>query len=267
VKKLILLASLSAFAFTTFAQDSTDRKRSTKDEKKEEKRQRINAMIKQQEEGVLVFRKQSVFGIELRSTGYGAFYELGRMKSVRRAMIYKIEITEIKHPKEDKLPNGGFVFGNPYVYGKLNNFYQVKLGLGQQIMLGQKGNKNGVAVLGIIDGGLSLGLLRPYYLEIVDSTNNARVIKYEDDTTAFVNNPIIGGTGISKGWNEIKMKPGAYIRTAVRFDFGRFNESVQALEAGIILEGYASKIPIMLFQKEKQLFFQVYIAMAFGGRK
>ena len=36
----------------------------TKKDKKEERRQRINALIKQEEEGVIAYRKHNVFGIK-----------------------------------------------------------------------------------------------------------------------------------------------------------------------------------------------------------
>ncbi len=266
MKKIVFSIILSSLAISGFAQDTT--RRSSKSERKEERRIRRDAIIKQEEEGVLVYRKQTVFGAMLRNNGYGGFFEIGKMKSPRFANLYKLEITEIKHPKEEKLPNGGgFVFSNPYIYGKLNNFYQVKLGFGQQYILGQKGNKNGVAVTGVFDGGLTLGLLRPYYIEVEDSTGQIRQIKYEDDTTTFSRGPILGGAGIGKGWGEIKVKPGVYIRSALRFDFGRYNETVQGIEAGLMLEFYASKIPLMLYQKERQLFFQGYIALVFGRRK
>ena len=267
MKRLALLLSLAMIVISSSAQDSTKTKKSVKQDKREAKRQHINSMIRQEEEGVLVYRKQSVFGVELRTNGYGVFYELGKMKSPRFSTLYKIEFTEIKHPKEEKLPNGAFAFGNPYIYGKVNNFYQLKLGFGQQIILGQKGNKNGVAVTGIYEGGLSLGLLRPYYLQIQDSTGSTRTIKYDQDTSLFVNGRIVGGAGLSKGWNEIKVKPGVYLRTAVRFDFGRYNEMVQGIEGGLVLEAYSSKIPIMLYNKEHQIYFQAYIALVFGRRK
>ena len=267
MKRSALIAILGLIVIASSAQDSSQSKKSKKEDRREAKRQRVNSLIKQEEEGVLVYRKQSIFGVELRTNGYGVFYELGKMKSPRFSNIYKLEFTEIKHPKEEKLPNGTFAFGNPYIYGKVNNFYQVKLGLGQQVILGQKGNKNGVAITGIYDGGLSLGLLRPYYIEVQDSTGRGRQIKYEDDTSLFVGGPIIGGAGFGKGWREIKMKPGAYLHTALRFDFGRYNEMVQGLEVGLTVEAYASKIPIMLFNKEKQIFFQGYIALVFGRRR
>ncbi|MBL7763944.1 MAG: hypothetical protein JNL23_11005, partial [Chitinophagaceae bacterium] len=52
-----------------------------------------------------------------------------------------------------------------------------------------------------------------------------------------------------------------------RFDYGRFNEIVSAIEVGMSLDLYAKKVPIMLAQKDKQLFFQGYITLQFGRRK
>jgi hypothetical protein len=253
----------------SLAQDSTENKKPTKSSKKEERRQKVNELIKQSEEGVLIYSKQNLFGLQFRTNGYGAFYEMGRMKTNRRTNIYRVDFTEIKHQKEDKQPNAGFLFGNPFIYAKINYFYQLTLGFGQQYILGQKGNKNGVAVSAIYNGGLAIGLLRPYYIEVDDPNDpEIRTIKYTpEDSALFLSQQIIGGAGFGKGWNEMKIKPGAYAKAALRFDYGRFNEVVSGIEVGISADFYASKIPLMVGQKEKQLFFQGYIAVLFGRRK
>lgn len=272
LKKLLFLPIL-LLTLQLFAQDSTGK---NKTGKTVEKRKRTDAIIKQEEEGVLAYRKQNTFGLQLRSNGYGLFYELGRMRTPRFTNLYMIELTEIKDIKEDKVsPAGNGTFNSSFVYGKINNFYQVKLGFGQQYILGQKGNKNGIAVMGIYEGGLSLGLLRPYYLTIKDPAGTKREIKYDSpDSNLFFNGAIEGSAGFGKGWNELEMVPGAFIKTALRFDFGKFNEKVQAIQIGISLEGYSKKIEIMAPRfggKElvapKQLFFQGHIAFVFGGRK
>jgi hypothetical protein len=190
------------------------------------------------------------------------------MKTNRKTNIYRIDITEIKHPKEQKSSTGGIFFSNPFIYGKINSFYQVMLGFGQQYILGQKGNKNGVAVSAIYNGGLAIGLLRPYYLDVDDPVSGNRTIKYSlADSALFLSNNIIGGGGFSKGWGEMKIKPGAFVKTALRVDYGRFNEVVSGLEIGLSGEFYASKIPLMVAQKDKQFFIQGYIAVLFGRRK
>ncbi len=271
MKKLSLLILFALVVISVSAQDTTTR-RTGKENKKEARRQKVNNLIRQAEEGVLVYQKQSIFGFQARSNGYGAFYELGRMKTNRKTNIYRIDITEIKHQKEDKVQNAanGFIFfGNPYIYGKVNNFYQVTLGFGQQHILGQKGNKNGVAVSAIYNGGLAIGLLRPYYLEVQDPlTSEVKIIKYSSaDSALFLGPTIVGGGGLGKGWGEMKMKPGAFVKTALRFDYGRFNEVVSGIEVGLSGEFYASKIPIMASQKDRQFFFQAYISLLFGRRK
>src|SRR5206468_6265390 len=167
-----------------------------------------------------------------------------------------------------KLGGAENFFSNSYVYGKENNFYQFKLGFGQQYILGQKGNKNGVAITASVNGGLALGLLKPYYLQVFDSVGNELTIRYKDDSTLFLSQGnIIGGAGFTKGWSSINFKPGAFIKAALRFDFGRYNEKVQALEIGISLEAYGEKIPIMIYNDPTRLFCQGHIAFVFGGRK
>ncbi len=267
--KLTLTLLLLSFVMVAAAQDTTSKRKSSKEMKKEERRQKVNELIKQAEEGVLVYSKQNLFGLQFRTNGYGAFYELGRMKTNRKTNIYRVDFTESKHPKEDKQPSQGFIFGNPFIYAKKNYFYQLTLGFGQQYILGQKGNKNGVAVSVVYNGGIAIGLLRPYYIEVNDVPNQqVKAIKYSDaDSAQFMGQEILGGAGFGKGWNEIKIKPGAFAKAALRFDYGRFNESVSGIEVGVSAEFYGSKIPIMVGQKEKQFFFQGYIAVLFGRRK
>lgn len=265
----MMVVAFSAQGQSRSTPDTTVRP-SSRNDKKEMRKQKINTLIKQSEDGLLVYKKQSIFGIQGRTNGYGAFYELGIMKSNRKTTTYRLDITEIKHQKEEKTPTGGgLVFGNPFVYGKINHFYQATLGFGQQYILGQKGNKNGVAVSAIFNAGLALGLLRPYFIEVQDpATGKSKTIKYtKADSLLFLGPSIIGGAGFGKGWNEIKVKPGAFVKTAMRFDYGRFNDVVSCIEAGISIDFYGSKIPLMVDQKQHQLFFQAYLAILFGRRK
>ena len=65
----------------------------------------------------------------------------------------------------------------------------------------------------------------------------------------------------------MKLKPGAFVKTALRFDYGRFNEVVTGIEVGLSVDFYGDKIPIMIGQDDKQVFFQGYISILFGRRK
>lgn len=230
---------------------------------------RISTMLKQEEEGVLIFSRQTVGGLELRTNGYGAFLEIGRMKTPRWTNIYSLEITEIKHPKEEKLTSA-YGLSNSFVYGKQNNFYQAKLGYGRQLILGQKGNRNGIAVIAMLEGGFSAGLLKPYYVQIVRTNGSpSEDVKYSiQDSAYFLDvSHVIGGSGFTKGWGELSFKPGLFLKTALRFDFGRFNDNIQAIEIGLSVDAYSEKIPIMVLAENKQFFFQGHVAFVFGRRK
>lgn len=252
---LIILALLPAF---TFAQ--TDRK-----DRQQEKREHINELIRQEEEGVIAYRKSFLFGAKLANDGYGIFFEWGRASSVKKALLYQVELSERKHPKEEKL-SSFYQNSTPFIYGKVNYFYPLKLGVQQQILFGNKSNKNGVAVTGNVGGGFVGGLLRPYYVQ-VQRGNNIDYIKYNSaDSIEFLSTPI-GGPSFGKGWSDLTVVPGVYAKAALRFDYGRFNEIVSALEVGVTGEYYTKKIPQMAYNKEKQFFFGAYVALLFGKRK
>jgi len=65
----------------------------------------------------------------------------------------------------------------------------------------------------------------------------------------------------------MKFTPGAFLKTAIRFDYGRYNELVSAIEVGVNVEFYSKKQPVMLLNQDKQMFFNAYAAIAFGKRK
>ena len=273
-KKIFFLVLLSSITVITYSQNPT--KPSSKDQKKQERKDRLNKLMKEYEEGSLIYAKQSAFGFKLNTDGWSGFYEHGKYKTITNTNLWWLEVGERKSHKEEKVTTGediggGFILvGNPYIFGKQNNFYYLKAGLGQQKLIGGKGNKNGVAVSGIYGGGITLGYLKPYYLTVQDAaTGSTKDIKYSDSTSVqFLDpNAISGGAGFTKGFGEGKFVPGAYGRLALRFDYGRYNEFLSAVEVGINAEYYTKKMPIMVNNPEKQFFLNGYIAIEFGRRK
>ena len=276
MRKITWILLLLIIGHSSFAQDTKPAtNRDARFEKKKKRKEKINALIKQEEEGALVFHKQNTFGLRINTDGYSLFFEKGWMQSSRKASLVSFELGEKKHPKEHKQSTSDIssflpVSNTPFVYGKKNIFYQFKISAGQQFVLGYRGNKNGVSVTGIYAGGLSVGLLRPYYLRIQRGVNNNEVvdIKYSSaDSIDFLGNTIIEGTGLKHGWNELKFSPGLHARAGLRFDYGRYNELVSAIEVGLNAEYYFSKPEIILLTKNKQFLFSAYASINFGRRK
>ncbi|MDQ2718482.1 MAG: hypothetical protein M3Z26_01790 [Bacteroidota bacterium] len=258
MRKLIFFLIIISFSFNSFGQ-------SKKKQRQMDKRDRIDSLIKQEEEGVIVYRKSFVFGAKLISDGYGMFFELGRASSVKKSILYQLEISERKNVREEK-SNSFYSNTNPFIYGKENFFYPVKLGLQQQIVLGNKSNKNGVSITANYGGGISAGLLRPYYVQ-VQQGNGIGFIKYSQDSTDFLNAKIYGGPNFGKGWSDLTVVPGVYAKTALRFDYGAYNEIISAIEVGITGDYYTKKIPLMVQNPQRQFFFSGYVAILFGKRK
>lgn len=234
------------------------------------KRDRMNNMLRMEEEGDLIFNKQNVFGIRLATDGYGISFEKGKFKTPRRTLLYEFELNEKHSPKEHHISaqSDGFDFSSVVPY-KLNNFYEFKAAIGQQILIGGKGNKNGVAVTALYTGGLTLGMLKPYYLDISNAITGASdrqtYAQLADDTT--VGDQITGASGFTVGWGNLTIKPGVNAKQAMRFDYGRLNQTVAAIEVGLTEEFFTGKMPIMYKIPGSQFFFNAYVSILFGSRK
>jgi hypothetical protein len=269
VKKLFLSALASLLIVSLFAQDSTYR--SPKDQKKNAKRDRINNLMRMEEEGDLIFNKHNIFGIRLATDGYGINFEKGKFKTPSRTVIFGFELNEKKSPKEHKISAtaDGFSYSSVVPY-KMNNFYSFKMSVGQQHLIGGKGNKNGVAVTALYSGGLSLALLKPYYVDVTNTNTqetSRETFQQVINDTANANLLVTGASGFTVGWGHLTVKPGVNARTAMRFDYGRLNQTVTAIEVGLTAEYYTGKIPIVLYVPQKQFFFNAYLAILFGSRK
>ena len=275
LKSISLILFFSMFSLASFSQRTPVSKSSKKTTDKQSKRDQINQLIRNEEDGIPSFKKQSTIQFKMNNDGNGLLYEYGKMKTPYKTTLFQFEYGEKQHPKQQKQSRSeyagyGFtVFGKPFIYGKQNIFYQLKLGAGQQVLIGGKGNKNGLAISAILIGGFSAGLVRPYYMEFSDSLIGSVKEKFSEENRDFFLNPdnIIGGTGLSKGWNELKFNPGVYAKTGLRFDWARFNQVVSALEFGFSFDFYSKKVVQMVDVPGKSFFPTAYISLVFGKRK
>ncbi|WP_298707329.1 hypothetical protein [Chitinophaga sp.] len=264
---LLLLASL-----TLHAQSDRSAKKAEKDAKKLRK----ISLFREIEEGENLYNREFSGGFRLNTDGWTGFLEMGYRKSATTVNFFQFEFSEKKDPKQDRSANfvqtQGFVIStSPFVYGKMNNFYQAKLGIGQKRLIGGKGNKNGVEVNAIYYGGVSAGLMKPYYLELMNTDGNPdsrNFVKYSEETKDdFMDKSMIyGAGGFSKGWSEVKFNPGLHAKMGFRFDWAKFNDIISALEVGVNAEYYTKKVQIMVNGDNKSFFFNAYVGLQLGKR-
>ena len=248
----------------------------TKKQEREQRKLKRISLFRELEEGENNYDREWSIGGRLNTDGWSGFFELGYRKNRKIVNYFQFEFAEKKDPKEDKKPGafvpvGDFAYSEkPYIYGKQNNFYQAKLGIGQRYLIGGKGNKNGVEVNAIYYGGISIGLQKPYYLKVETPSGEVKDIKYGTDPdldTAFITpSKIIAGGGFGKGWGELTVVPGLHAKAGLRFDWAKFNEVVSALEIGINAEYYTKSVPILVYQDDKKFFFNAYLSLQFGKR-
>ena len=281
---ILIVAPLFVLAQNNNSTDSTVQQRTVSPRKQRAmaKKEHIKKLIEAEDEGALVFDKQWALGLKFNTDGFSFFYEHGKYKTIDRTNLWWIEMGEKKQHNELKqqplIQEGDVVgpgleilsTGSNYIFGKENNFYQMKVGFGRQLLIGGKGSTNGVAVSAIYGGGFSLGILKPYYLQLVDSTSATAVSdeKYSQNPSEFLNPyDIVGASSFSKGLSELTFIPGVHARASLRFDYGRYRQTLSALEVGVNADFYSQKVTIMAQNPNHNFFLNAYVGIDFGGRK
>ena len=229
--------------------------------------------------GVL-YNKETAFDIQLHTNGIAFALNFGEIKKYYLTRYWHVGFGVLKHPQEYRQPVN-FQSGNilirtssAFAYGKQNNFMVIRAGMGEKRYFSEKAKRKGVAVGLSYEGGVSLGILKPYYLNLsrVDQngvTDFVSTEKYsEENADIFLDiNRIYGSANFFKGLNEISIMPGIHGKAGMHFSLGAFDEFVRALEAGIMFDLYFNKVPILVTDRNLQAFLNGYITIQLGKRK
>lgn len=230
-----------------------------------------------QENTGILYTQEFAAGLRLHTNGFAFGITMGNLETYYRTRYFHAEIGEIKHPKEyrQSFDNPGSINGRiarPFKFGKQNNFYVLRGGLGIKRYFTEKAKHKGVAVGLAYEGGVSLGILKPYYLELRATDGIISVSKKYTPETAdqFLNIwQIHGASGWTKGLGELSLIPGAHGKLAVHFDWGAFDEYVKSIEAGVMVDVFTKKAPIMVETTDvhnSQVFINLFLHLQFGKR-
>ena len=214
---------------------------------------------------------ENSYSIQVNSNGWGLNYRYGKRLDGFRKRILDIDYAYIKHSKEIKTQNPNYENQKRFVFGKLNTMFVFRGGIGLQKEIYSKFDKGGVAVKYFYEGGLTLGLLKPVYYKIVDSSlysNNERFLflsdKKFDNTSIHAVEDIYSRASFFKGIDETKIKPGVFVKFGLSFVYSNIYDVLNAIEAGIIVDGFYKVVPIMATQKSDQIFVSLFISYRFG---
>lgn len=237
-----------------------------------------------EKKGIIYNNEWSIGGM-LLSNGWGFFGERSKILNIYKTRVIQFGFGEIKHWKETK-QNAEFTFLSTntnlespknFFYGKQNQFFVLRAGYGYRKIIADKAEKNGVRVSMTYLGGISLGLLKPYYLNLAyqvednDPDFQTYVVvsqKYsEKNHDKFLDwYSIAGASGFKYGLREIEPVPGVYGKFGLNFDWAGKPQFVKGLEAGVTMDIYYKRIPIMVLDDNRFLFMAAYVSFQFGKR-
>lgn len=181
----------------------------------------------------------------------------------RQFHYFNLEVVSVNHYRESTSNVGGN--GNGYVYGKQNYLFAVRPQYGREINLFRKSSEGGINVNGIIAGGPTIGLLKPYYVQVFYGRGAIRDEVF--DPKKHTPNNIAGSGGFFEGLGEATVVPGVNLKAALNFELDAFRQSNISLEVGFLAEAYTQKVNIMALSENRNLFTSGYITIFFGGKK
>ncbi|MFI5220098.1 MAG: hypothetical protein ACHQNT_11495 [Bacteroidia bacterium] len=224
-----------------------------------------------------LLRNEFSFGVNIHSSGWGIDFRRGKNITVSKKRMWEFEFVGMKHSKEIKSVNPYYENSKSFVFGKLNSVSVLRAAIGMQRVIAGKAERGGVELRLNYTGGLSLGLAKPVYLNIIhDNSNNPEALnlsveKYNPDLHSI--EYIYGRASFTKGLSETKPYPGLYAKLGLSFEYGSSDDDVKIIECGMTVDAYGSTIPIMELPKSieppvknSQVYFNFYINILYGKK-
>lgn len=222
------------------------------------------------EEKTTIYDKEISGGIGMHTNGFTGIFRTGKYLTGFTKKMYEIEIANIRHPREIKSVFPFEENARGYIFGKMNAFYTIRPSIGYHKVFVPKQSIFGVSIAYVAHIGASIGLAKPVYLNIIEREpriNQTNIVKQKYDPEVHDKEDIYGRASFFNGFSEIKLYPGLFGKFGFHFDFASERESLRAIEAGVKIDAFFSKIPIMAFTDNRAIYPNLYISILFGSRE
>jgi hypothetical protein len=222
------------------------------------------------------FKSEFLLGGGMHTRGFQLTGLYSIIQNENKNLTFQLEFSELKSPKEKKINAERRAVGGSssrsYIYGKQNNLYTLKLAAGQRFYISEKTDKSPVAIAFSYNGGLNLGMVKPYYLDLIYrfDPQGSKIIseKYSSSNSLKFLEPqdINGASGFSKGWDELTLYPGLYAKGSLIFDWGANDSFAKILELGLSSDVFFKNIPIVIGEVRPPLYLNLFMNFYFGKR-
>lgn len=217
-----------------------------------------------------LLRNEISFGVNIHSHGWGLDFRRGKNLSVWKKRMLEFEFVGMHHSKETKSVNPYYDNSKSYTYGKLNSVSILRSAIGFQRVIASKAEKGGVELRVNYTGGFAAGFAKPVYLNIIeeDLSNPGLLVISTEKYDPLVHFPeyIYGKAAFTRGFSEIKFYPGVYGKLGISFEYGAYDDDVKIIEAGITVDAFPSRIPIMAFTDNSRIYLNFYINLIYGRK-
>ncbi|MEM1124188.1 MAG: hypothetical protein AAGJ18_27370 [Bacteroidota bacterium] len=226
----------------------------------------------------IVYNKELAFDFRINTfRGFSFAVNVGKIISYDKTRFYHFEFGNLRHPKEFK-QNDQFSrrFGGQrsFFFGKQNSMFALRGGWGTKRYLSEKASTKGVAVGISYEIGPSIGILKPYYLELITAIDSPPIErKYSPEIQdIFLDvNRVQGAAPFGRGITELSFLPGAQAKFSFHFDWGAFDEYVKAIDVGIMGDFYLQKADILVDDglegvQNRQFFINLFVSLQLGKR-
>ncbi len=216
--------------------------------------------------GRAIYRESWSLGFKVHTSGIGGEFRREKFVTATNKNFWNIDISNIKHPKEEKSFSGGSETN--LIYGKLNSFYQIRAGVGKQNVIFKKLEIRGVQISSIYHVGLAAAWLKPIYVEVEVGDLNENPTKSSERYNPYAHpyERIVEREPWRTGLGSSTFVPGATAKFALNFEFSPQDDEIKALEIGAQLDGFTKPIPIMAFNTQYNVFLNVYVSFLFGSK-
>ncbi len=216
-----------------------------------------------------VYLNEFSMGPMFHTRGYGVNFRRTYYLDGYTKQGWELDLVNIRHPKEVNSFNQFENSSRGYVQQKINTLYSLRSGYTREYILVDKTDRGTVSLSIPVAAGLSLGMLKPVYIEVFDNEGFLRVERYDPAIHDF--NEIYGRASFFTGIDEIEFRPGIYFKSGASFDFNILDDKVTTLEIGAIADYFFASVPIMyepsgVESTNKAWFFQLYLTVNFGKK-
>lgn len=219
-----------------------------------------------------VYDRAYTGGVIFHSRGYALNGRYLKYLDGYNARGLEIDLVKLRHPKEVITSNDISNTARGFVLGRINSFYALRAGYIHQHIMYDKTDKGSVSISWIASGGLSLGLLKPIYLQVVRYSDDGQEIgifteRYEGEIPPA---NIYGEANFFVGLDNLSVQPGIYLKGGFDFDYQLLDKKITSVEVGAIYDYYVAEVPIF-YEENADVnwsgFFQLYLAVNFGYKK